>query len=231
MHTLSSEALACPPAALPAASPRASPGGFWYQLGGGKEPHTSEDWKPRHLHLTSGPLLPGLCGDTSALTSAGCVGPQNTNYHSRQPWAWEEWTDSAWRDSSCRGNPTPSGMSAVRRVFFLNGCCGDTRPPLDSIPFPRAWNLTANTRPRKLACHPGRPHKQSGNSAMLLVSQGPTWGISKSLLCIPQSALIGRKWRIWGALTPEPVKELTSSQVDIITEAWPHGFWKSLRGW
>ena len=53
---MSSEALACSQAALPAASPWASPGGFWYQLGGGKVPHTLGFAGPVSLKTNTSPL-------------------------------------------------------------------------------------------------------------------------------------------------------------------------------
>lgn len=98
--------------------------------------------------------------------------PQHGNYHLRQPRVREEGTDLAMRDSSCKGNPISSGMTAVRRSLLLHRCFRSTLLPMVSIPVPGEWNLTVNIPHQKLVCHPGRPHVSFDNSAMLIVSQG-----------------------------------------------------------
>lgn len=70
-----------------------------------------------------------------------------------------------------------------------------TLSPMISVPFPRAWNLIFIIPNSKLACYPGKPYKQFGNS--LMISQGFALRQFQALLCILllQQSLIGKKLR------------------------------------
>ena len=58
----------------------------------------------------------------------------------------------------------------------------------------------------KLVCHPGRPHVQFGNSAVLTAVLRSARGSCKPLLCILQNALNegGGAGESWGARYPYP---------------------------
>lgn len=61
-----------------------------------------------------------------------------------------------------------------------------------SVPFPRAWNLIFNIPNNKLACHPGKPYTQFGNS--LMISQGFVLRQFQALALHPASAT-GFNWK------------------------------------